>query len=241
MTFTSAHTYRKLEAAAAAAGTAHEKALQSGDLRALTSSTEVLRRTTAEFRKALAHDLIEVPGKGRLLRAEHGAIQEFARENQIDVTVVFSGIKKIEGGRVRNLNLGERNLTSIRALARLTGLMELYLPVNELTDITPLAGLRSLTWLDLSLNKLTDLTPLATLSGVTELDLACNRLTDITPLANLTRLTFLSLANNELTNISPLANLTELKRLNLIGSPLASPYHAPVLAALEARRCQIWT
>jgi Leucine-rich repeat (LRR) protein len=219
MPLASAHNaYRELEAAHAAAGKVVEKALQSGDLRALRSSTEQLKRTTAEFREALERDVVEVPGKGRLFRAEHEALQQLARENQVDFSGVLDGIRKIEGGRVRKLDLTWRCLSAVRALAGLTGLSELYLTNNQLTDIT-------------ALTKLT---------GLTRLDLRNNRLTDITPLAKLTGLTWLELGDNYLTNITPLKNLAGLAEIYIYNNPLTNRSTRPVLAALEENGCVVW-
>ena len=178
MPLASAHNaYRELEAAHAAAGKVVEKALQSGDLRALRSSTEQLKRTTAEFREALERDVVEVPGKGRLFRAEHEALQQLARENRIDFGQVLNGLGKTEGGRVRGLGLFNLELTSVTPLAKLTGLRRLHLPNNKLTDITPLAKLTGLTRLLLNNNQLTDITPLAKLTGLMDLGISDNQLT----------------------------------------------------------------
>ena len=208
----SAHNaYRKLEAAHVAAGEVVEEALQSGDLKALRFSTEQLRHTTAEFREALERDVVEVPGKGRLLRAEYEALQQLARENRIDFGKVLNGIEKIEGGRVRKLGLSRLQLTSVTALTKLTGLTALWLSFNQLTDTTPLATLTRLTSLGLSNNHLTDITPLAKLTGLTEIGLSNNQLTDTTPLRTLTGLRSLGISNNWLITPANDAVLTALK------------------------------
>ena len=220
MTPTTAHNaYHKLEAAHAAAGKVVEKALQSGDLKALTSSTELLRRTTAEFREALERDVVEVPGKGPLIRAEHEALRQLARENGIDFSKVLNGIGKIEGARVKGLDLSGLGLTSVTTLTKLTGL----------------------TRLDLTNNKLTDIAPLANLTGLRVLSLFCNQLTNITPLANLTGLTVLHLSHNMLTDINPLATLWRgLKRILRVDNHHEHPANDAVLAAFEAKRCKVW-
>jgi Leucine-rich repeat (LRR) protein len=210
--------YRQIEAAHAAAVQCMKEAQLPGDLNALRSSTEELKRTTAEFRKALEHELTEIPGKGRLIRAEHQVLQQLARENQVDSCWVLDGIDRIEGGRVRELNLAARGLTSITALVRLTGLTRLDLRSNQLTEIT-------------SLEKLT---------GLTKLDLAFNHLDNITPLPNLTGLTELALTGNHLEDITPLAKHTTLRRLELYCNPLTNPGNDKVLAALHATGCRIW-
>jgi Leucine-rich repeat (LRR) protein len=241
MTPTIAHNaYRKLEAAHAAAGEVVAEALESGNLKALTSSTELLRRTTAEFREALERDLVEVPGKGRLLRAEYEALQQLARENQIDFSKVLNGIGKIEGGRVRGLALSSLGLTSVTALAKLTGLTGLYLNNNQLTDITPLVKLSGLTELYLSGNQLTDITPLAKLTGLKVLWLNYNNLTDITALAKLTGLTEIGLSNNQLTDTTPLRTLTGLRSLGISNNWLITPANDAVLTALKAKGCNIF-
>jgi hypothetical protein len=178
MTPTTAHNaYRKLEAAHVAAGKVVEKALKAGDLKELMSLTHELRCTTAEFREALERDLVDVPGKGRLMRAEYEALEQLAHENQIDFSQVLNGLGKTEGGRVRGLGLFNLELTSVTPLAKLTGLRRLHLPNNKLTDITPLAKLTGLTRLLLNNNQLTDITPLAKLTGLMDLGISDNQLT----------------------------------------------------------------
>jgi hypothetical protein len=220
MTPTTAHNaYHELEAARAAAGKIVERAIRSGNLNALKCATEDLKRITTEFREALERELVGVPGKGRLMRAEHEALHQLARENRIDFSKVLCGIVKIEGGRVRDLVLSSLELTSVTALEKLTGL----------------------TRLDLSNNKLTDIAPLAKLTGLRVLSLFCNQLTNITPLANLTGLTVLHLSHNMLTDINPLATLWRgLKRILRVDNHHEHPANDAVLAAFEAKRCKVW-
>jgi hypothetical protein len=242
MTPTTAHNaYHELEAARAAAGKIVERAIRSGNLNALKCATEDLKRITTEFREALERELVGVPGKGRLMRAEHEALHQLARENRIDFSKVLCGIVKIEGGRVRDLVLSSLELTSVTALEKLTGLTRLDLSNNQLSDVAPLEKLTGLTRLDLSNNKLTDIAPLAKLTGLRVLSLFCNQLTNITPLANLTGLTVLHLSHNMLTDINPLATLWRgLKRILRVDNHHEHPANDAVLAAFEAKRCKVW-
>jgi Leucine-rich repeat (LRR) protein len=265
MSPTSAHSaYRRLEAAHSAAATIGNGALHSGDLKALTSSTEELKRTTAEFREALKREQVEIPGKGRLIRAEYEVLLQLARENELDPRTILNGICRIDEGRIRCLDVFDSGLSSITALARLTDLRELSLERNQVEDLAsltnlrklrklslastlpgdlrPLANLTGLEQLFLSFSHLDDISPLANLTTLTELFLANNQIADITPLGGLRTLTRLDLDNNLVRDIGPLANLTGLRDLRLRNNPISSSDFKAVLAILKANGGYIaWT
>ena len=109
-----------------------------------------------------------------------------------------------------------RELTDIRALAKLTNLQRLvFSNCRQRTDISALAKLTNLQRLGLSYCD--EISALDQLIKLEELDLNwCTQLTDISPLAKLTILQRLDLKGcNQLTDISSLAQLIKLEELDL--------------------------
>ncbi len=106
-------------------------------------------------------------------------------------------------------------IEDISALADLTNLTNLYLPYNEIEDISALTGLTNLKSLSLDYNEIKDITALAGLTGLEALDLSENDIKDITALAGLTNLHWLELADNQIEDISALAGLTHMWTLSL--------------------------
>ena len=104
-------------------------------------------------------------------------------------------LTKADLEKVTNLSLDDKELTSVKALKKLTKLTVLNLGRNKLTDVT---GLKKLTQLKLYSNKLTEIP---------------------TGLENLNQLTGLSLNNNQLTNVKGLEKLAKLTGLNLHTNP----------------------
>ena len=119
------------------------------------------------------------------------------------------------------LDLPDRGLTDISALAGLTGLEVLDLHGNELADVWPLAGLANLRRLDLSANRIEDVSALAGLADLEVLLLDGNRVADVLPLALLPRLARLDLSGNRLADAVLLAELRSLARLDLSGNRVA--------------------
>ena len=99
--------------------------------------------------------------------------------------------------KVTELELDDKQLTSVKGLEKLTQLESLHLPHNKLTDVK---GLENLTQLK-------------------ELPLDDNQLTDVKGLENLTQLEGLWLPRNQLTDVKGLKKLTRLTELDLIGNP----------------------
>ena len=119
------------------------------------------------------------------------------------------------------LDLPDRGLTDISALAGLTGLEVLDLHGNELADVWPLAGLANLRRLDLSANRIEDVSALAGLAELEVLLLDGNRVADVLPLALLPRLARLDLSGNRVADAALLAELRSLARLDLSGNRVA--------------------
>ena len=119
------------------------------------------------------------------------------------------------------LDLPDRGLTDVSALAGLTGLEVLDLHGNALADVWPLAGLSNLRRLDLSANRIGDVSALAGLAELEVLLLDGNRVADVLPLALLPRLARLDLSGNRVADAALLAELRLLARLDLSGNRVA--------------------
>ena len=122
---------------------------------------------------------------------------------------------------VTRLDLPDRGLTDVSALAGLTGLEVLDLNGNALADVWPLAGLVNLRRLDLSANRIEDVSALAGLAELEVLLLDGNRVADVLPLALLPRLARLDLSGNRVADAVLLAELRSLARLDLSGNRVA--------------------
>ncbi|MFC1994995.1 leucine-rich repeat domain-containing protein [Chloroflexota bacterium] len=151
------------------------------------------------------------------------------------VTSLYACRKNIENlsgleycSNLKELELGENQISDISPLAELTELKELGLELNQITDVSPLASLIKLERLWLSGNRIVNISAMSQLTTLKKLDLSYNEIRDISPLAELTKLISLYLWLNEMRDISPLAELTNLKELDLREnqindiSPLAS-------------------
>ena len=119
------------------------------------------------------------------------------------------------------LDLPDRGLTDVSALAGLTGLEVLDLHGNALADVWPLAGLVNLRRLDLSANRIEDVSALAGLAELEVLLLDGNRIEEVLPLALLPRLARLDLSDNRVADAALLAELRSLARLDLSGNRIA--------------------
>ena len=125
------------------------------------------------------------------------------------------------GASLTRLDLPDRGLTDVSALAGLTGLEVLDLHGNALADVWALAGLANLRRLDLSENRIEDVSALAGLAGLEVLLLDGNRVADVLPLVLLPRLARLDLSGNRVADAVLLAELRSLARLDLSGNRVA--------------------
>ena len=122
---------------------------------------------------------------------------------------------------VVRLDLPERGLVEVSALAGLTGLEVLDLSGNAVADVWPLAEQLSLRRLDLSDNRITDLSALAGLARLEVLLLDGNAVADLAPLSQLPRLAHLGLSRNGIGDVTLLADLPALERLDLSGNAVS--------------------
>ena len=128
----------------------------------------------------------------------------------------ISDISPVAGlTKLTKLNLGGNPVSNISPLAELIKLTELYLFESNISDISPLAGLTELTKLYLWDNKISDISAVAELTKLTKLNLGNNNISDISPLTDLTNLTWLNLSDNPVSDISVVAGLTNLTELHL--------------------------
>ena len=112
---------------------------------------------------------------------------------------------------LRELHLGENQISDISPLKELTNLIVLDLHRNfDIHDASPLSTLTNLTHLSLWRNLVSDVSPLSTLTNLTYLSLENNGVSDLSPLKNLTNLMGLDIEANQISDLSPLKNLTKL-------------------------------
>ena len=140
-------------------------------------------------------------------------------------TVIRQEINKPTGdvylsdvSEIKVLDLGNREITDISALASLTNLESLDLKDNNITDINALANLTKLERLWLDRNNITDISPLADMKRLQKLYISGNQIKDINTLSNLISLEYSDLRRNNIKDITPVSNLTSLDRIWLDGN-----------------------
>ena len=116
---------------------------------------------------------------------------------------------------VTQLDLSNREIRDISALAVCRQLRWLKLGGNQISDLQAIMNIPGLELLDLSNNELTDLRPLMGLGKLRSLNVSGNQLTDTTPLGAMTALTALDLSDNPLSDFSGLSKLVNLQNLRL--------------------------
>ena len=116
---------------------------------------------------------------------------------------------------LRELRLGDNQLTELNALSTCTLMKSLDLSNNAIKDITPLKSMERLRFLNLDNNQIQDLTPIAGMKLLTSVYASSNNLSQLEPLRQITRLHSLFLANNSIEDISALSSLLQLTTLDL--------------------------
>jgi uncharacterized repeat protein (TIGR02543 family) len=119
-----------------------------------------------------------------------------------------------------NLNAGNRSITDLTGLDRLTELSSLVLVNNQISDLTALSSLSRLSGLSLDDNLISNIGPLSSLPDLNFLSLSFNAITDLSALGSLVNLTNLYLKNNQIIDASPLSGLLTLIDLHLDGNQL---------------------
>lgn len=116
---------------------------------------------------------------------------------------------------VEQLDLSNRGLTDISALAACRNLKRLDLTGNQISDLSPLMSLPELEELSVKDNLVTDLRPLMSLTALSRLNAEGNGITSTTALGMLGNLRELHLAQNPIRDFSGLAKLSNLETLGL--------------------------
>ena len=116
---------------------------------------------------------------------------------------VFSTMNHIGGGgkltsknmellkyctRLKALDLGHNNITSLDFLKYCPDLELLIIADNKVTDITPISQLKHLKYAEIFKNHITDLSPLASCTELLDLNITWCDVTDLSPLDSLTGL-----------------------------------------------------
>jgi len=120
---------------------------------------------------------------------------------------------------VTNLDLANKDIVDLAALAGMTELESLNLNGNWIIDLKPLAGLTKLKVLGLTDNRVSDPSPLAGLTELRDLRLNGNRISDLKALATLTQLVLLQLDGNQITDLAPLESLKKTRFIELQDNP----------------------
>ena len=100
-------------------------------------------------------------------------------------------------------------------------LTELDLSNRALTDISALALFKNLEIVNLRGNNLENISVLQWTRGITKLDLACNSISDPTALTSLPYLETLDISGNKLSSVDVFITMTGLKELNLSGNNIS--------------------
>ncbi len=146
----------------------------------------------------------------------------------------------IQSGRV-DIS-GNRQITSIEPLGKLSGLREVNLSGTGVSDLMPLRNLNKLENLDISATNVTSLEPLrfcllisqlrmrgipvsdlsivSTFSGLTVLDLNGTQVTSLEPLEGLAHLKDLRINHTRVKELAPVSALAEMEMLNISSTPV---------------------
>ena len=116
------------------------------------------------------------------------------------------------------LDLSDRNLHDISALAQCRHLKWLKLSDNNIGDLTALMNLPQLESLDISNNLVTDLRPLMGLSALRHINASGNRIQDTAAVGAMTELSSLDLSRNPIRDFSGLRKLRVLHNLRLVNT-----------------------
>ncbi|RPB25265.1 protein phosphatases PP1 regulatory subunit sds22 [Terfezia boudieri ATCC MYA-4762] len=124
----------------------------------------------------------------------------------------ISSIRNLEKlTKLESLDLSFNKIKHIKRVNHLVELRNLYFVQNKITRIEGLEGLVRLRNLELGANKIREIDNLDTLKGLEELWLGKNKITQLKNLSALTNLKILSIQSNRLTEIVGLENLVSLE------------------------------
>lgn len=145
------------------------------------------------------------------------AIRDYLKDNYQHLFVNYEGeeyITKNAISSIINLDLSNKNLSSIDGIEIFNNVSNLNLSYNNIKDITPITKLKNVSTINLSNNNIKDVSALSNLNlknYYVNLDLSDNNIKDITPLSNLNAEFFsLNISNNNITGFEKLENVTNL-------------------------------
>ena len=137
----------------------------------------------------------------------------------------------VEG--ITALELEQKDIKNISALAYFTQLRSLDLSGNQIADIGPLSQLKLLDDLRLDDNRIDNVEALAGLTELKNLSLNNNQINDMDALSALSSLQSLSLCGNQISDISALSQTDALKQLALSDNAIESIEPLSALSMLE--------
>ncbi|TKJ20105.1 MAG: hypothetical protein CEE43_13735 [Promethearchaeota archaeon Loki_b32] len=125
---------------------------------------------------------------------------------------------KIYGGKIRHLELTNKNIKKIidiEGLDLLTNLEDLNLSYNDISEIIGLNNLTKLQNLNLSHNKISKIENLENLTELHSLNLGFNKIEKLTGIKDMKKLINLNLMHNKIKNFDDLTQLQSLETINL--------------------------
>lgn len=145
-------------------------------------------------------------------------IKKLLKERYSHLFIEYNGeeyITKNAISRIYELDLSNKNITSIDGIEMFSNLQYLNLSNNNIKDLEPLTKINTLVEINLSNNNLTNINEFKnmTLSSIYLLNLSNNQIKDVSPLSNLKlELYSLDISNN--TNVTGLEKLKNIWSLN---------------------------
>lgn len=150
--------------------------------------------------------------KGEIVRFNDPKLEAIIRKH---VDKPTGDITALDMKSIRELNIIDSDIYSLKGLEYATNLTSLAAWGNNIISVEPLRRLRGLTMLELSNNNITDISPLSSLTNLNYLLLNYNKISDISVVSNLANLKSLEVNNNYITDISPIVKLRNLIILDI--------------------------
>ncbi|MES2140811.1 MAG: DUF4153 domain-containing protein [Bacteroidota bacterium] len=139
---------------------------------------------------------------------------------------------------LQSLYFSNNNLNELRELKMFSNLENLYLNSNQFDSIDYFPAMNNLKILSLSSNNIKNISPLKNAPNLSSLDLSDNKQLDFTTLPALKKVETLSLNYNTINDYSPLLRLPNLIELNLSGALVSKQYKLPALPKLKRLNLQ---
>lgn len=136
-------------------------------------------------------------------------------------------------GQLKELNLSNCGLSTLKGLEGLTTVTGINLSVNSISDLTPIAGNTGLLYAQVQNNAISNAAPLASMPNLVSLNISNNLLRDFSSLAACMKLKKLDISVNGLTALTGIGNLKELEELNASYNKLENVIGIGSCAALK--------